>query len=55
MYKKRMLQNKYNQYKTPKTLEKISKQRHFVTPLKRTAKNKYFIDRRVGGCSNKSF
>ena len=55
IYKKRMLQNTYNKYKTSKHWEKYSKQRNLVTKLKRKSINTYFIERCVDGCKNKSF
>jgi len=55
IYKKRMLQNTYNKYKTSKHWEKYRKQRNLVTKLKRKSINTYFIERCVGGCKNKSF
>ena len=50
-----MLQNTYNKNKTSKNWENFRKQRNLVTSLKRKSANKYFIERCVGGCKNKSF
>jgi hypothetical protein len=55
IFKKRMLQNKYNFCKSSKNWENFRKQRNLVTKLRRKSINKYFIDRCTGGCKSSNF
>ena len=55
IYKKGMLQNKYQKYKSPKAWEAYRKQRNHVTSLRRKSINQYFVERCVGGAKCKNF
>ena len=55
IYKKRMLFNKYNKFRTPKNWEKYRQQRILVTHIRRKSIDKYFLDRCVGGCRSGTF
>ena len=47
--KKRMLFNKFQNYRSASNWEKIRQQTNLVTKLKRRSVNQYFIERCVGG------
>ena len=55
VYKKRMLFNKFPNYRSASNWEKFRQQRNLVTKLKRRSVNQYFIERCVGGCKAKTF
>ena len=55
VYKKRMLFNKFQNYRSASNWEKFRQQRNLVTKLKRRSVNQYFIERCVGGCKAKDF
>ena len=55
VYKKQMLFNKFQKYKTSKNWEKFRRQRNLVTKLKRKSANQYFLERCLGGSKTKDF
>jgi hypothetical protein len=55
VYKKRMLRNKYNEYRSPVSWDLYRKQRNQVTRLKRQSLRTYFFERCAGGPKSKDF